>query len=204
MAHRLSGQGLTLIRGERCLFEALDFSVASGELLTIEGANGSGKTSLLRGIAGLTGFEEGLVRWNEANVKRNRQAFHANLAWMSHRPGFKGDLTAWENLRFEAGLNAMTMTVAGPRLDRLGIAHVADLPFRALSAGQQRRLALGRMILSEAPLWLMDEPFTNLDRSGQELVVELLAEHLRDGGLCIMATHQRFELDVTVHRVRLE
>jgi heme exporter protein A len=203
MAHSLSGRNLTLIRGERCLFQDLDFSIASGELLTIEGANGTGKTSLLRAIAGLIDLEDGLVRWNNADVKRNRQAFHAGLAWTGHRPGFKGDLTLLENLRFEAGLRAMHAPASGRHLDRLGLAGAVDLPFRSLSAGQQRRGALARMILANAPLWLMDEPFTNLDSAGQDLVIELLGQHLRNGGLCVMATHQHFELDEAVHRVRL-
>ena len=203
MADSLSAQNLTLIRGDRCLFRDLGFSIGSRELLTIEGANGSGKTSLLRAIAGLIDLEQGLVRWNKADVKRNRQAFHANLVWMGHRPGFKGDLTLIENLRFESGLRSM-MSAAEHHLVRLGIATVTDLPFRALSAGQQRRVALARMILADAPLWLMDEPFSNLDAAGQELVIELLREHLHDGGLCVMATHRRFELDAVVRRVRLE
>jgi len=203
VSHLLSGQGLTLIRGERCLFQDLGFSIASGELLTIEGVNGSGKTSLLRAIAGLTDVEDGQVRWDNADVKRKRQTFHANLAWMGHRPGFKGDLTLIENLRFEAGLKSMTMPTAGQHLERLEVAAVSALPFRALSAGQQRRVALARMILADAPLWLMDEPFTNLDADGQDLVIELVGEHLRDGGLCVMASHRRFELDAPVQRITL-
>jgi heme exporter protein A len=204
VADSLSAENLTLIRGDRCLFRDLGFSIASGELLTIEGANGSGKTSLLCAIAGLIDLEQGLVRWNKSDVKRNRQTFHANLVWMGHRPGFKGDLTLIENLRFESGLRSMTMSAAEHHLVRLGIATVTDLPFRALSAGQQRRVALARMILADAPLWLMDEPFSNLDAAGQELVIELLREHLHDGGLCVMATHRRIELDAAVRRVWLE
>jgi heme exporter protein A len=122
---------------------------------------------------------------------------------MGHRPGFKGDLTLIENLRFEAGLKSMKMSTAGHQLVRLGVAAVNELPFRALSAGQQRRVALARMILADAPLWLMDEPFTNLDADGQDLVIELVREHLGDGGLCVMATHRRFELGAAVQRVNL-
>lgn len=200
----LSGQALTLIRGDRCLFQGLEFALKSGELLTVEGPNGSGKTTMLRAIAGLIDPDEGMVRWNNTNVKRIRQAFHANLVWMAHRPGFKGDLTLIENLRFESGLRTMTMSVAEHHLVRLGVATLTDIPFRALSAGQQRRVALARLILADAPLWLMDEPFTNLDAAGQDLVIEVLQEHLRDGGMCVMATHRQFELDAPAHRIRLQ
>jgi heme exporter protein A len=122
---------------------------------------------------------------------------------MGHKPGFKGDLTLIENLRFEAGLRAMTMSAAEHHLLRLDVAALTEIPFRALSAGQQRRVALARMIMADGPLWLMDEPFTNLDAAGQQLVIDVLTEHLRGGGLCVMATHQRFDLDATVHRILL-
>jgi heme exporter protein A len=199
----LSGQALTLIRGDRYLFQGLDFALNSGELLMVEGPNGSGKTTLLRAVAGLIDPDEGIVRWNNTNVRQNRQAFHASLVWMAHRPGFKGDLTLIENLRFEAGLRTMTMSAAEHHLVRLGVATLTDIPFRALSAGQQRRVALTRLILADAPLWLMDEPFTNLDAAGQALVIEVLQEHLREGGMCVMATHQQVELDAPVQRICL-
>jgi heme exporter protein A len=199
----LSGQHLTLIRGDRCLLRGRAFALKRGELLMIEGANGSGKTSLLRAIAGLIDPDEGSVYWKNKDVKHHRQAFHANLVWMAHRPGFKGDLTLLENLRFEAGLRPMTTSMADHHLERLGLAALTDIPFRALSAGQQRRVALARMIMAEAPLWLMDEPFTNLDAAGQDLAIEVLTEHLQKGGLCAMATHRRFELDATIHRMLL-
>jgi heme exporter protein A len=199
----LSGQALTLIRGDRCLFQGLEFVLNSGELLMVEGPNGSGKTTLLRAVAGLIEPDEGIVRWNKTNVRQDRQAFHASLVWMAHRPGFKGDLTLIENLRFEAGLRTMTMSAAEHHLVRLGVATLTDIPFRALSAGQQRRVALTRLILADAPLWLMDEPFTNLDAAGQDLVIEVLQEHLREGGMCVMATHQQVELDAPVQRICL-
>lgn len=204
VADSLSGERLTLIRGERCLMQGVEFALASGELLMIEGPNGSGKTTLLRAIAGLVDPEEGLVQWNNTNVKHDRQAFRANLVWMGHGPGFKGDLTLVENLRFESGLRAMTLYAAERHFGRLGLSTLTDIPFRALSAGQQRRVGLARMIMTDAPLWLMDEPFTNLDAAGQSLVIEVLQEHLEGGGLCVMATHQRFELGARVHRIGLQ
>jgi heme exporter protein A len=200
----LSGHGLTVIRGDRCLFEGVDFALKTGELLIVEGPNGSGKTTMLRAIAGLIDTDEGTLRWNDTNVKRIRQSFHGDLVWMAHRPGFKGDLTLMENLRFEAGLRKMDMSAAERHLTRLGVAAVTGIPFRALSAGQQRRVALARLIMAQARLWLMDEPFTNLDTAGQNLVLEALQEHLHEGGMCVMATHRQFELDAPMRRIRLQ
>lgn len=203
MSACLEGQGLALLRGDRCLFENLGFGLEAGELLAIEGANGSGKTSLLRVIAGLVDPEEGLMRWEGRPVTADRQAYHANLVWMGHRPGFKAELTLVENLAFESGLRAMTADATAACLDRLGLQPLTGLPFRVLSAGQQRRAALARMLLSGAPLWLMDEPYTNLDEAGRGLVAELLEEHLAAGGLAAVASHQPLPVRAPVQRIVL-
>lgn len=199
----LRGRGLTLVRGDRALFCDLDFRVAAGELLLIEGANGSGKTSLLRVIAGLLLPEEGSVLWRDAKATRNRQAYHDELVWMGHRPGFKADLTIAENLRVEAGLRRTRGAATTTVLERLGLESVAGLPFRVLSAGQQRRVALARMLLAGATLWLMDEPFTNLDAAGQTLVIELLQAHLNGGGVGVVATHHPLAVAGPLQRIRL-
>lgn len=200
----LSGQDLCLFRGDRCLFKSLEFALNAGELLVIEGPNGCGKTSLLRGIAGLLEFETGTVRWSESAISENYQGFRADMVWLSHRIGCKGDLNLVENLRFEAGLRATDQTRLELVLDRLNLTNLTELPMRSLSAGQQRRVALGRMLLAKARLWMMDEPFTNLDRAGQALVTELIGEHLQAGGASVVASHQLLEIDGCTRRISLQ
>lgn len=203
MTAKLSAHGLSLLRGERLLIRDLDFALNPREMLLLEGKNGSGKTSLLRAMAGLLEFESGELQWDGVSVQKQRQEFHGAMTWLSHRTGLKGDLTLVENLRFEAGLRAQRDIDFDSVLRRLGIERLTRLPLRALSAGQQRRVALARLLLTDAPLWLMDEPFTNLDREGRALVMELVSEHLAKDGMCVMAAHQDVQIDGTVVKVGL-
>ncbi len=203
LTEMLTARKLCLIRGDRCLFQEVDFALNAGELLFVAGAHGSGKTSLLRAIAGLLDLESGDVLWNERPVSKIRQEFRASLVWFAHRVGFKGDLTPVQNLRFEAGLRAFREVSIDDALARVGVEYGAELPLRVLSAGQQRRVGLARLILANAPLWMMDEPFTNLDSDGQALVRELIAEHLAGGGICAMASHQAVSIDAPTHRIML-
>ncbi len=203
MTAKLSANDLTLIRGESCLFQGLGFALNPGELLLLEGQNGSGKTSLMRAIAGMLSLESGEILWNEIPVNDQRQEFHGALVWLAHRTGLKGDLTLVENLHFEASLRPQANVDFDAVCSRLGIARLKSLPLRSLSAGQQRRVALARMMLADVPLWLMDEPFTNLDREGRALVMQLTEEHLTNGGMCVMAAHQDIEINATVTRVSL-
>lgn len=203
MTAKLSANDLTLFRGERCLFKELSFALNPGEMLLLEGRNGSGKTSLMRAIAGLISLETGEILWDGEPVREQRQAFHGAMVWMAHRVGFKADLTLVENLRFEAHLRAQSAADLDDVLQRLDISRLKRLPMRALSAGQQRRVALARMLLSGVPLWLMDEPFTNLDREGRALVMTLATEHLDKGGMCIMAAHQDVDIGSKVQKVVL-
>ena len=204
MTDKLSADNLTLIRGERCLFEGLGFSLGSGELLLLEGRNGCGKTSLMRAIAGMLSLESGEVLWNDVAVLKQRQTFHGALVWLAHRTGLKGDLNMVENLQFEAALRAQSHRDHEEVFARLGIERLRRLPLRSLSAGQQRRVALARMLLADVPLWLMDEPFTNLDREGRALVMQLVEEHLAGGGLCVMAAHQDVEISAPVTKIRMQ
>jgi heme exporter protein A len=203
LAELLSASDLCLIRGDRCLFQEIGFSLGPGELLSVAGANGSGKTSLLRAIAGLLELEAGEIRWQGHTVDDFQQQFRASLVWFAHRVGFKGDLTPLQNLRFEAGLRAFRSDGITAALARVGVTYGAELPMRALSAGQQRRVGLARLILADAPFWMMDEPFTNLDTDGQGLVRELISEHLANGGICAIASHQAIGIDAPTRKVLL-
>ena len=200
MNSTLSAENLTLIRGERCLFEGLDFAVSSRELLILEGRNGCGKTSLMRAIAGMLSLETGEGK----PVRKQRQNFHGSLVWLAHRTGLKGDLNMLENLQFERSLRQQSSGDSESVYERLGIERLRKLPLRSLSAGQQRRVALARLLLADVPLWMLDEPFTNLDREGRKLVMELVEEHLAAGGLCVMAAHQDVEIDAPTTKIRLQ
>lgn len=204
MTPLLSGTGLAVFRGDRCLFKKLEFALNGGEMLLVEGPNGSGKTSLLRAIAGLLEPEAGRIAWRGEDVRRQRQSFHADLVWLAHRLGLKGDLTPVENLRFDTGLRRCDWDRLDAVLERLDLGGLTGLPVRALSAGQQRRVSLARLLLSRAKLWLMDEPFTNLDAAGRALVEALIGEHLEDGGLCVVASHQALGIDGKLTRILLQ
>ncbi len=204
LTHKLSADNLTLIRGERCLFQGLSFALESGGLLLLEGRNGCGKTSLMRAIAGMLSLETGQIFWDETPVEKQRQEFHGALVWLAHRTGLKGDLTLVENLGFERSLRAQSSIDSESVYERLGISRLKKLILRSLSAGQQRRVALARMLLADVPLWFMDEPFTNLDREGRALVIELVEEHLAKGGMCVMAAHQDVELKAPITRVKIQ
>lgn len=204
MSAILSGHELTLLRGDRCLFQAVDFAVRPGGVLQIEGPNGSGKTSLLRAVAGFIDFEAGEVHWRRQPIRQQWHQFRASTAWLSHRVGFKPDLTLQQNLAFEAGIRAMDLARLPSVLERLGLSRLLALPLGVLSAGQQRRVALARMLLAEADLWMMDEPLTNLDSAGQTLVRELISSHVTSGGACMVASHQAIDVGGDITRLVLE
>jgi heme exporter protein A len=201
---KLSAEHLTLFRGDRCLFKGLSFALNPGEMLLLEGSNGSGKTSLLRAIAGLLELEAGTVLWNDTPLHKERQLFQNSVVWLSHKIGLKGDLTLVENLRYEATLRPQAEIEFDRVLNQLGLKRLTRLPLRALSAGQQRRVALARMLLSSAILWMLDEPVANLDSEGRALVMDMVRQHLNKGGMAIVAAHQDIDIDVPVQRIRLQ
>ena len=186
----LSGRDLHLWRGERALFSGLGFEVGPGCCLQVTGPNGAGKTSLLRALCGLLPFEQGSVHWRGEDVSKDRYAFHADIAYLGHDTGLKNDLSAIENLYYEVGMRrAVDRDMAVAVLERVGVARVMRQDIRQMSAGQKRRVAFARVLLCAAPLWILDEPTSNLDVAGQALVSELLDEHLAAGGMAVVATH---------------
>jgi heme exporter protein A len=190
-----------LWRGERHVLRGVSCELGAGEALHVYGPNGSGKTSLLRVICGLLRAEEGEVLWQGVPIHAANSAYHSSIAYLAHDTALKGDLTPAENLRFSVGVRrALSEAEIRAMLSDLGVADCADLPSRVLSAGQRRRVALSRVLLSRASLWVLDEPFTNLDRLSSETISMALAAHLEAGGLALIAAHQG--LDLRSGRVR--
>jgi len=191
----LTVHGLHLWRGDRHVLRGVTFDVAPGQCALLTGRNGAGKTTLLRAIAGLLDPEEGQVSWRGAPARGSRDAFHAELAYLGHEPALKGDLTGRENLRYSVGIRrGVTEAEIEAALAKTGAAAFRDRLVRMLSAGQRRRIALAGVLLAKATLWLLDEPTTNLDADGQQLVAELAAEHLARGGIIVTAVHHPLPL----------
>ncbi len=186
----LSVSGLHLWRGDHHVLRNVTFSANSGECVLLTGKNGAGKTTLLRAIAGLLDPEEGEVAWRGVPARKTRHAFHGELAYLGHEPPLKGDLTGRENLRFSIGIRrAVSAGEIDAALARTGAKEFADRAVRTLSAGQRRRVALAGVLLTGAVLWLLDEPTTNLDVDGQQLVAELIDGQVRGGGIVVAAVH---------------
>ena len=200
----LEARAINAWRGDRHILRDVSFVVRAGEFLKITGPNGVGKTTLLRVVCGLLPAESGEIDWCGRPVRGVADEFHAQLGYLGHPNSLKADLTARENLRFLAGLRQeLTDQDIDAALERCGILSRGDLPARSLSAGQRRRLALARLLLAEASLWVLDEPITNLDTAGIALVEELIQDHVRRGGLALVAAHQRL-LDQSPNLRRLE
>ena len=191
----LEAVNLECVRSDRLLFAGLNLSLRPGNLIQIEGPNGSGKTSLLRILCGLTSATQGAVRWCGQDIRKARADYMAEVAYLGHSPGIKGDLTPIENLAIARGLaQANSGTSVDEALGRLEMTDFDEQPVRTLSAGQRRRVALARLLATRATLWILDEPFTALDRSGVRLVEEMLAGHLASGGMAVLTTHHPIDV----------
>lgn len=173
------------------MLSGVSLDVAAGQVLHVAGANGAGKTTLLRVLAGLLTAEQGGVIWQGRPITTNFDSYAAGLAYLGHSDALKADFSARENLAHEVGLRRpVTPADIDEALMRVGLSDCRDLPARVLSAGQRRRLAMARVMLTTAPLWILDEPFTNLDHVGVVLLSGVIAEHLDGSGAAIIAAHQ--------------
>lgn len=187
----LEARAINAWRGDRHILRDVSFVLRGGEFLKVTGPNGVGKTTLLRVVCGLLPAESGELEWCGRAMREHREEFHAQLAYLGHPNALKADLGARENLRYLVGLRReLTLRDIDAALERVGILSHGDLPARSLSAGQQRRLALARVLLAKAALWVLDEPVTNLDSDGVALVEELVRDHVSSGGLALAAAHQ--------------
>lgn len=195
---RLSGRGVRCIRGGREVFSGLDFDASAGEALAVTGANGAGKTSLLRLIAGLLAASGGSVDFTggDGELTLAEQAHY-----LGHRDALKPSLSVKENLSFWGDFLGPGAVSAAPALAAVGLDHVAHLPAAYLSAGQRRRLSIGRLLAVQRPVWLLDEPTSALDAAGQDLFAGLMTDHLRSGGLIIAATHA--SLGISARELRI-
>lgn len=196
--HTLSADNLVGVRGDRLLFEKLNFNLSNGTVLYLQGENGSGKTTLLRTICGLSKPYEGNINWCGENINSLAEEYSKHVLYIGHLAGIKEDLTALENLQFSLALSGADISKnnATEVLKMLGLANGLNLPTRMLSQGQKRRVALARLWLQELPLWILDEPFTALDASATSLLKQKIEAFANDGGIVVMTTHQEVTMNV--------
>lgn len=198
----LTAERLACVRGDRRVFADLDFQVAAGEALVVEGANGAGKTSLLRLIAGfLSPASGGIVLNADGAAIRDGEERGRHVGWLGHQDGIKPQLSVGEQLEFFMRLHGGRAAIV-PALEQVGLARQRQLPCRYLSAGQKKRLGLARLMLSGRSLWLLDEPFAALDSAGRALAAELMMAHCAWGGIVVAATHD--PLGIAARSLRLE
>ena len=203
----LEASDLSCIRGEQLLFEGLSFSIGRGELLALQGRNGSGKTSLLRILCGLSAPACGTLRWGGKTIAALGEDYRRALCYLGHHSAIKEELTPLENLLASAKLaeDPLDEGLAIEALEQLGLAGREDLACRYLSQGQKRRVALARLANERRPLWILDEPFVALDASAIRRVADLIGAHLQRGGLTVLTTHQPVEITAgAVHVLDLD
>jgi len=193
----LQAHALCCIRGERQLFASVDFKLIPGDAMRVAGTNGSGKTSLLRMLCGLSAPANGHISWHGLDIRTHREEFARDLLYLGHANGVKDDLIAWENVVINATLSGhpVSQDEAYRALDQLGLTHAADLPTQSLSQGQRKRVAMARLqFASNTPLWILDEPFTALDHSAVATLCATISAHLSRGGMVVYTTHQEISL----------
>ncbi len=187
---------LECVRGDRRLFSGVSFSLLPGELLHLYGHNGSGKTTLMRTVCGLVRPESGAIRWDGDDIHRLGDEFTRELLYIGHKDAIKADLNGVENLRIASRLSGVPLSdqQAWDALERMGLRGHEDLPTRVLSQGQKRRVTLARLLVSQARLWILDEPFTALDVAAVDLLQSVIRAHVEQGGMVMLTTHQEVSL----------
>ncbi|MBX9894323.1 MAG: cytochrome c biogenesis heme-transporting ATPase CcmA [Nitrosomonas sp.] len=193
----LQGINLACVRGDRELFREINFSVEAGCLMQVSGPNGSGKTSLLRMLCGLSNPAAGEIRWRNTPIRELEGEYYADMTYIGHLSGTKDDLTVSENLRISSALTGVEISVsqAAEALNFIGLGGRDHLPAKVLSQGQRRRVALARLLVCKTALWILDEPLVALDVTAVQMIKEILERHLQQGGVIVMTTHQ--EIDIT-------
>ena len=187
-------ENLACIRDQRVLFEHLNLSLSGGQMLLVEGRNGSGKTSLLRIITGLKMAEEGEILWCGESIAKRGADYYEQVSYIGHHDGVKRDLTCLENLRLVQAMGKPSGIDLDLALERVNLYQYGDTPVSNLSAGQKRRLALARLIVTDSKIWILDEPFTSLDKASMGLFQSMFEEHLQTGGLIVMTSHHDIEM----------
>jgi heme exporter protein A len=192
----LDAKDLECIRGDRRLFHDLTLHLAPGELLHVHGRNGSGKSTLLRALCGLFTPTLGEVRWNGSPITSLREEFSREVLYLGHKAAIKDDLSALENLHIASTLDGHSLAEeqAWQALEQMGLRGFEDLPSKHLSQGQKRRVALARLLVSRARLWILDEPFSALDSAAVAQLQTVIGSHLAGGGMVILTTHQEVAL----------
>jgi len=197
---------LSCSRGDHRLFSGLSFTLHPGQIMQVQGVNGSGKTSLLRTLCGFITQDEGVISWCGEDVRELGEVYFAEMMYLGHLNAIKDELSALENLQISAGLagSELSESEAIAILRRMGLRGRELLPTKVLSQGQRRRAALARLLANQAKLWILDEPLTALDVGAVAMIQELLAEHLARAGMVIFTTHQPLEVEgVELRRLSL-
>lgn len=192
----LAFRDLACSKGGRTLFQGVDCAVSSGKWLHVVGANGVGKTSLLRMVCGLATVESGEILWNGQSIRKNPEIYRRDLCYLGHLNALQESMTVQENLTFSCALGGFIPPAAQlqPLLQQFGIGGRSQQLVRHLSQGQKRRVALSRLALSTARLWVLDEPFVAMDHAGIRLLADLIAQHLSNGGIAVLTSHQDVDI----------
>ncbi len=198
----LQAKNLSCVRDDRVLFSHLNFSLTPHQLLLLEGQNGCGKTSLLRILCGFREADEGEIAWCGSPI--NKSTFYQDMSYVGHMDGVKKELTVTENLAVSLALGVPGQLDIEQALDKVRLSGFDDTLVHSLSAGQKRRLSLARLLITQNRLWILDEPFTSLDRQGIKLIESIMVEHVQAGGMIIMTSHHDLEIScVDIQRINL-